>query len=457
MIKTLVIDDEIGVLKSLEMLLSKEGYGVTTATSGSTGLSLAIGGGFDIVFTDLRLPDMSGLDIISQVREKSPATQIILITGFATIETAVEAIKLGAYDYLTKPLSIDKVRIKVKRALEKTALTVEIAHLRQELSQCFGFESLVGKSQKMLEVFKIIRQTAESDSNVLITGESGTGKELVARATHYNSLRRNNRFVPVNCGAISKELIEAELFGYVRGAFTGAVSDRTGFLELASGGTLFLDEIGETTPAFQVKLLRVLQEGEFNKVGSPATTKVNVRIIAATNRNLEKAMTDNSFREDLFYRLNVISLHIPPLRQRREDIPILVLHFLEKYSGKRPDKKVPGITPSALDALINHNYPGNVRELENAVEYAVAFSRGNEITSADLPKSIKTSGDNMPKILLKPMKAARCEFERNFVLAALKECGGNISKTARLLDMHRQSLQQKIKELKIDFTPQEGD
>jgi len=457
MIKTLVIDDEIGVLKSLEMLLSKEGYGVTTATSGSTGLSLAIGGGFDIVFTDLRLPDMSGLDIISQVREKSPSTQIILITGFASIETAVEAIKLGAYDYLTKPLSIDKVRIKVKRALEKRALTEEIVHLRQELSQCFGFESLIGKSQKMLEVFKIIRQTAESDSNVLITGESGTGKELVARATHYNSLRRNNRFVPVNCGAISKELIEAELFGYVRGAFTGAVSDRTGFLELASGGTLFLDEIGETTPAFQVKLLRVLQEGEFNKVGSPATTKVNVRIIAATNRNLEKAMADNSFREDLFYRLNVISLQIPPLRQRREDIPILVLHFLEKYSGKRSDKKVPGITPSALDALINHNYPGNVRELENAVEYAVAFSRGNEITSADLPKSIKTSGDSMPKILLKPMKAARCEFEKSFVLAALKECGGNISKTARLLDMHRQSLQQKIKELRIDFTPQEGD
>lgn len=457
MIKTLVIDDEISVLKSLEMLLSKEGYGVTTATTGSIGLSLAVGGGFDIVFTDLRLPDMSGLDIISQVREKSPFTQIILITGFASIETAVTAIKLGAYDYLTKPLSIEQVRIKVKRALEKTALTEEIAHLRQELSQCFGFESLVGKSLKMLEVFKIIRQTAESDSNVLITGESGTGKELVARATHYNSLRRYNRFVPVNCGAISKELIEAELFGYVRGAFTGAVSDRTGFLELASGGTLFLDEIGETTSAFQVKLLRVLQEGEFNKVGSAALTKVNVRIIAATNRNLEKAMADGSFREDLFYRLNVISLQIPPLRQRREDIPILVLHFLEKYSNKRSDKKVPGITPSALDALINHNYPGNVRELENAVEYAVAFSRGNEITSADLPKSVKTSVETMPKILLKPMKAARCEFERNFVLAALKECGGNISKTARLLDMHRQSLQQKIKELRIDITTQEGE
>ncbi|MDP2157264.1 MAG: sigma-54 dependent transcriptional regulator, partial [Nitrospirota bacterium] len=379
------------------------------------------------------------------------STQIILITGFASIETAVEAIKLGAYDYLTKPLSTDKVRITVKRALEKTALTEEIVHLRQELSQCFGFENLIGKSHKMQEVFKIIRQTAGSDSNVLITGESGTGKELVARAIHYNSLRKNNRFVPVNCGAISRELIEAELFGYVKGAFTGAVRDKSGFLELASGGTLFLDEIGETTPDFQVKLLRVLQEGEFNKVGSPYTTKVNVRIIAATNRDLAKAMADGGFREDLFYRLNVISVHIPSLRQRSEDIPLLVLHFLEKYSKKRADNRINEITQTALEALMEHNYPGNVRELENAVEYAVAFARSYEITSDDLPKSIRRKEESMPKIHLKPLKAARCEFERNFLLAALKECGGNISRTARLLDMHRQSLQQKIKDLRIEF------
>jgi DNA-binding NtrC family response regulator len=451
MIKTLIIDDEISILRSLEMFLAKEGHIVTTANTGELGLSLAADGDFDVVFTDLRLPDMSGLDIVSQIKKMHPSTQIMLITGFASIETAVEAIKLGAYDYLTKPLSTDKVRITVKRALEKAKLTEEVAHLRQELSQCFGFENLIGKSQKMQDVFKVIRQTAGSDSNVLITGESGTGKELVARATHYNSSRKNNRFVPVNCGAISKELIEAELFGYVKGAFTGAVRDKTGFLELASGGTLFLDEIGETTPDFQVKLLRVLQEGEFNKVGSPYTTRVNVRIIAATNRNLTKAMADGIFREDLFYRLNVISIHIPSLRQRREDIPLLVLHFIEKYAKKREDNKVSGITPSALEALINHSYPGNVRELENAVEYAVAFARTDEITSDDLPKSIRVSEDTMPKIHLKPLKAARFEFERNFVYSALKECGSNISKTARLLDMHRQSLQQKIKELDIKF------
>jgi transcriptional regulator with PAS, ATPase and Fis domain len=309
----------------------------------------------------------------------------------------------------------------------------------------------VGESPEIKHVLAQIDQVTGTDATVMIIGETGTGKELVARATHYNSSRKNNRFVPVNCGAISKELIEAELFGYVKGAFTGAVRDKTGFLELASGGTLFLDEIGETTPDFQVKLLRVLQEGEFNKVGSPYATRVNVRIIAATNRNLTKAMAEGIFREDLFYRLNVISIHIPSLRQRREDIPLLVLHFIEKYSKKREDNKVSGITPSAMEALINHNYPGNVRELENAVEYAVAFAHTYEITTDDLPKSIRVTEDIMPKIHFKPLKAARVEFERNFVSAALKECGSNISKTARLLDMHRQSLQQKIKELDIKF------
>ncbi|MBI4684934.1 MAG: sigma-54-dependent Fis family transcriptional regulator [Nitrospirae bacterium] len=449
--KILVIDDEIGILRSLEMLLSKEGHEVTTASRGDIALSLISEKDFEVVFTDLKLPDMSGLDILTYAKDRIPSVQVIVITGFASIETAVEAIKRGAYDYLTKPLSSDKVRIITRRAIEAIALAKEIQHLRQELSQCFGFENLIGKSPKMQNVFKIIRQTAGSDSNVLITGDSGTGKELVARAIHYNSSRKNNRFVPINCGAISKELIEAELFGYVKGAFTGAVRDKTGFLELASGGTLFLDEIGETSSDFQVKLLRAIQEGEFNKVGSPYPTRVNVRVIAASNRNLEKAIADGNFRDDLFYRLNVISIHISPLSQRREDIPLLVLHFLEKYSKKRTDNKVKGITPSALEALINHNYPGNVRELENAIEYAVAFAHGNEITTDDLPSSIRKIRETTPKIHLKPFKAAKYEFERSFVLAAMKECGGNISRAAKMLDIHRQSLQQKIKELRIDF------
>ena len=448
MVRTLVIDDDIGVCRSLAAFLTQEGHDVTTGHRGDTAFARIAEKEFDIVITDLRLPDASGLEILTCAKNKNASTQVIVITGFATIETAVEAIKRGAYDYLTKPLSTDKVRIITKRALEKIAMTEEIAHLRQELSQCFGFENLIGKSPKMQDVFKIIRQTAESDSSVLITGESGTGKELVARAIHYNSQRKGGRFVPVNCGAIARELIEAELFGYVKGAFTGANRDKTGFLELASGGSLFLDEIGETTPDFQVKLLRVIQEGEFNKVGSPHLSTINIRVIAASNRNIEKAIADGSFREDLYYRLNVISIKIPPLRQRREDIPILVLHFLDKYSKKRPDRKQKEITPQALEALMNHDYPGNVRELENAIEYAVAFARGSEITQNDLPANFR--GAIPPTVHLKPLKAARLEFERSLVAAALQECGGNVSRTARLLDMHRQSLQQKIKELGIN-------
>jgi len=447
MVKTLVIDDDIGVCRALAAFLTTEGHEVTTGHRGDTAFARIAEKEFDIIITDLRLPDASGLDILTCAKNKNSATQVIVITGFATIETAVEAIKRGAYDYLTKPLSTDKVRIITKRALEKIAMTEEIAHLRQELSQCFGYENLIGKSPKMQEVFKIIRQTAESDSSVLITGESGTGKELVARAIHYNSQRKGGRFVPVNCGAIARELIEAELFGYVKGAFTGANRDKTGFLELASGGSLFLDEIGETSPDFQVKLLRVIQEGEFNKVGSPHLSKINIRVIAATNRNIEKSISDGTFREDLFYRLNVIAIRIPPLRQRREDIPILVLHFLEKYSKKRPDRKQKEISPHALEALMRHDYPGNVRELENAIEYAVAFSHGDEITQNDLPANFRK--DVAPVVHLKPLKAARLEFERSLVTAALQECGGNISRTARLLDMHRQSLQQKVKELGI--------
>lgn len=450
MVRTLVVDDEVGVCRSIEMVLLKEGYAVATAHSGAVAHALIEENDFDIIFTDLRLPDMSGLEILSQAKKKLPSVQVIVITGFATIETAVAAIKRGAYDYLTKPLSPDTVRIATKRALEKIALTEEIHHLRQELSQCFGFENLIGKSHKMQEVFKVIRQTSGSDSGVLITGESGTGKELVARAIHYSSNRTHHRFVPVNCGAIARDLIEAELFGYVKGAFTGAVRDKTGFLELAAGGTLFLDEIGETSPDFQVKLLRVLQEGEFNKVGTPHLTRVNIRIIAATNRELEEAVASGRFRNDLFYRLNVISVRIPPLRQRREDIPLLVLHFLEKLSKKRSDSRVRRIDPDALEMLMHYAYPGNVRELENAIEYAIAFTQGEEITPDVLPTSIRGSKAQATRIHLKPLRTAKYEFERGFVLAALRECGGNISKAARLLDIHRQSLQQKIRDLNID-------
>ncbi|MCG6551969.1 MAG: sigma-54 dependent transcriptional regulator [Candidatus Magnetominusculus sp. LBB02] len=452
MIRILVVDDEIGICRSLEMLFKKEGYDVAAAHTASVAIPMITERDFEIIFTDLKLPDASGLDIIKHAKERLPSCQIIVITGFASIETAVEAIKSGAYDYLTKPLAIDKVRVICKNAIEKITLTDEIAHLRKELYHSFGFENIIGKSQLIQDVFKIIRQTAASDSNVLITGESGTGKELVARAIHYNSQRRGSHFVAVNCGAISRELIEAELFGYVKGAFTGAVRDKTGFLELSSGGTLFLDEIGETTPDFQVKLLRVLQEGEFNKVGSPHITKINTRVIAATNRVLEKAMSEGTFREDLFYRLNVISIQIPPLRQRREDIPLLAVHFLSKYAEKRTDKKIDGLSPEAVEVLSSYDFPGNVRELENAIEYCVTFAHGTVVTVDNLPKSIKgTKIKTLPQEAAKPLKNAIYDFEMTLLKAALKESGGNISHAARLLDIHRQSLQQKIKDFNINI------
>ncbi|MBF0538282.1 MAG: sigma-54-dependent Fis family transcriptional regulator [Nitrospirae bacterium] len=454
-IRILVVDDERSLCRTLEIILGKEGYDVVSTQLGAHALSLIYEQDFNVIFTDLNLPDTSGLDIITEARKRIPCPQVILITAFASIETAVDAIKRGAYDYLTKPLSPDKVRVTTRRAIEKLALTAAVDHLRQEVSQCFGFDNMVGKSQCMYELRKTILYAAKSTGSVVITGESGTGKELVARAIHYNSNRKDNPFVPVNCAAISKDLIESELFGYVKGAFTGALRDKVGFIELSGGGSLFLDEIGETAPSFQVKLLRVIQNGEFNRVGEASFKMVDTRFIAATNRDLKKAIADGSFREDLFYRLHVISIHLPPLRDRREDVPLLAIHFLNKYSRKYPDKGVSNLTPEATEALSSYDYPGNVRELENAIEHALVFGHGDSITVDALPatirdRAVKSSPTTGYKPGIKPLKIAKYEFERALITSALIQSEGNISRAARLLDIHRQNLQLKIKEFDID-------
>ncbi|MBF0318170.1 MAG: sigma-54-dependent Fis family transcriptional regulator [Nitrospirae bacterium] len=460
-IKILVVDDELSLCKTLEIILKKEGYDVVTTQLGAHALSLIYEQDFHVIFTDLNLPDASGLDIITEAKKRIPCPQVILITAFASIETAVDAIKRGAYDYLTKPLSPDKVRVTTRRAIEKLTLTEQIDHLRQEVSQCFGFDNMVGKSQCMYELRKTILYAAKSTGSVVITGESGTGKELVARAIHYNSNRKDNPFVPVNCAAISKDLIESELFGYTKGAFTGALRDKVGFIELSGGGSLFLDEIGETAPDFQVKLLRVIQNGEFNRVGEASFKNVDTRFIAATNKDLKKAITEGSFREDLFYRLHVISIHLPPLRERREDIPLLAVYFLNKYLQKYPDKEIIDIAPETVEALTNYDYPGNVRELENAIEHALIFGYGDHITVDVLPATIygasrsgREAGNAVRSIpnsgTIKPMKIAKYEFERDLITSALIRSEGNISKAARLLDIHRQNLQLKIKEFNID-------
>ncbi len=452
MAKILVVDNDTEICRSLEKLFSQEGYAVETANMGYEALTLISEKDFDIIYTEVTLPDMNGFDILRYSKKRVPSPNVFFIIGAPCMETAVEAIKLGALDCIGKPLIPDKMLVITRRALESIALAAEVERLKLEVSQCFGIDSIVtGKSQKMMAIFKIITQAAGSNSNVLITGESGTGKELIARAVHYTSQRKDNRFVAINCTAISKELIEAELFGYVKGAFSGAIRDKKGFLDLASGGTLFLDEIGETTPDFQVKLLRAIQEGEFNRVGDPYPTKVDVRVIAASNRNLEKAIGDGCFRKDLFYRLNVISIHMPPLRERREDIHFLAQHFLEKYLKKNKDHKVAEITSGALEVLLNYDYPGNVRELENAIDYAVTFAHEGKITLNDLPLSMRQKQTvSLPVVHLKPLKAARSEFERNFITAALKECGGNVSKASRVLGLQRQNLQHKIKTLGIN-------
>ncbi len=452
--KLLIVEDDESLRTQMKWALA-QGYEVFSAGERRSAMDILQRENPAVVTLDLGLPPSpagveEGFLALSDILAYDSLIKVIVITGRGEKEYALKAVGQGAYDFFCKPVQIDELKIVLNRAFHISQLEKDYRDLRNQ-KEIQGFEEMLGTSPKMQEVFKIIKQTAKSDSNVLITGESGTGKELVARAVHYNSERKDHRFVPVNCGAIAKELIESELFGYVKGAFTGAVRDKTGFLELASGGTLFLDEIGETTPDFQVKLLRAVQENEFNKVGSPYLTRINVRVIAASNRNLEKAIADNSFREDLFYRINVISIHIPPLRQRREDIPMLILHFIEKYSKKRADNRVIGIEHSAVEALLHHDYRGNVRELENAIEYAIAFAQGDKITVDDLPSLIRGKSVTMPKIPLKPLRAARNEFEKSFVLAALKECDGNISSAARLLDVHRQSLEQKIKDLGIRF------
>ncbi|KJR43685.1 two component sigma54 specific Fis family transcriptional regulator [Candidatus Magnetoovum chiemensis] len=455
MIKILVIDDEEGICKAAQIILSREGYDVLSVSAGAAGIKSIYENDFDVLFVDLKLPDMSGLEIISEAKKRIPSPEVIVITGFASIETAVEAIRRGAYDYLTKPLSPDKLRITVKRAVEKVTLRKEVEHLRNEINHLFELENVVGESVKMKDVFKLVRYCSQSDSSVIVTGDSGTGKELIARAIHYNSKRRENPFIAVNCAAIAKELIESELFGYVKGAFTGALKDKSGILEAAAGGTLFLDEIGETSLDFQVKLLRVLQEGEFNKVGAPVPIKIDIRVVAATNRNLKKAIEDGIFREDLYYRLNVVSIHIPALRQRKEDIPLLSMHFLKKHTQKHPQKKGARFSSAAMEALVKYDYPGNVRELENVVEYALVFlQEQDEITLSELPSHITSAIDNIKpnaqNYSIKPLRIAKYEFERNYIISIMEQYDGNISKAAKALDIHRQNLQQKLKELDIN-------
>jgi two-component system response regulator HydG len=402
---------------------------------------------FDLVLMDVRMAQMSGIEALKLIKEYNPSIPILIMTAYSSVESAVEALKYGAYDYLTKPLDFDVLKLAVERALEHMSLKAENLDLRQKLHGDFDLANIVGRSQPMRELIEMVAMVAPSEATALITGESGTGKELIAKTIHYNSSRKEGPLVTVNCAALTETLLESELFGHEKGAFTGADRRREGRFMQANKGTVFLDEIGEMSSVMQAKLLRVIQDREIQRVGSDTTLKVDVRILAATNRDLQEDVSSGNFREDLYYRLNVVTLRVPPLRERHEDIPLLAQHFLEKYSEKNR-KSIKGFTPLSMDMLLRYDWPGNVRELENAVERAVILGPGDYITEKELPLSITKAYphaedvDRPTRVRKQPQSLD--EVEREAVLAALEASGGNKSETARVLGITRKTLHKKL-------------
>ncbi len=446
--KILVVDDEKGMRDFLSIMLKKEGYEVASAERGEDALKAVQAEIYDLVITDVKMPQIDGIEVLKTVKDVSPETVVIMITAFATTETAVEAMKLGAYDYITKPFKVDEMKLIIQKALEKHHLRKENILLRREIESRAGFENFIGRSESMQRVFSLIRQVANTGSTVLITGESGTGKELVARAIHFSSARGKGQFVTINCGALPETLLESELFGYMKGSFTGAASNKQGLFEAAHGGTIFLDEISATTPALQIKLLRVIQEREIRRVGGTSDIKVDVRIIAASNRDIQAEVTRGAFREDLYYRLNVIPIHLPPLRERREDIPLLIEHFMMKYSSGRDQKK---ITPEAVKILMDCRWPGNVRELENTIERMVLLASGDTIKPEHIPDTITgrvpQPSDLMPSEIPPEgidMESLLENIEKTLLSKALEMTGGVKTEAAKLLRLSFRSFRHRI-------------
>jgi DNA-binding NtrC family response regulator len=449
-VRILVVDDEMIVCESCKRILEEE-YEVETALSGKEAFEKMKANPFDIVITDLKMPGIDGMEVLRTFRKEYPDSIIIMITGFSTVETAVEAIKLGAFDYIPKPFTPDEVSIVVKKAIEKKNLMLENVYLRQELQEKYGFHNIVGKSKKMQEIYRVIAKVAMTDSTVLIYGQSGTGKELIARAIHFNSPRREKQFVPVDCAVLSENLLESELFGHVRGSFTGAVTTKPGLFEVADGGTVFLDEVGNISLSIQAKLLRVLQEREFTPVGGTKSKKVDIRLIAATNKDLEKMIKEETFREDLYYRLNIVPIYLPGLRERPEDIPLLAVHFLKKYAEEM-GKAIKGFTPEAMEKLMRYPWPGNVRELENVIERTVVMI-DDEMVRVEhlilpgqqekeiLENQIPMTSEELKEVKKQVREKAVEEIERAFVLNALERHQWNVTRAAEEVGMLRPNFQ----------------
>ena len=448
----LIVDDEKNYLLVLEALLAPEGYEIITTDKAEKGLNIIRNSDLDLVITDMKMPGMSGMDLLEATKKINPDLPVIMMTAYGTIEMAVEAMKKQAYDYITKPFQNEELKLTVKKALENYRLIKENRLLRKALSDRFRYANMVGKSKPMLRIYDLIEKVADSKASVLITGPSGTGKELIAKAIHFSSPRKNGPFISINCGALTETLLESELFGHERGAFTGAIAMKKGRFELADGGTLFLDEVGDMPPSLQVKLLRVLQEMEFERVGGTKTIKVDVRVISASNRNIKEDVATGTFREDLFYRLNVIQIEVPPLKERRDDIPLLVKHFIDKYSKNEAREQIE-LHPEVWKAFYNYHWPGNVRELENVIERAVVLSNGGIITLDDLPEELTSA-----KVELEaerfvppgmPLPQALEKIEERLIRRALKECNNVQAHAATKLGITKSLMQHKMKKYNI--------
>src|SRR3954471_17256476 len=443
--RILVVDDEANARAALRTILSEEGYDISEAGDGEEGLARIEEWSPDLVLADVRMPRMDGLALLRKAKETGAEASFIMMTPFASIETAVEAVKAGAENYLVKPLDVSAVLVFIAKALEKRQLVREAASLRERVRERFRLEGMVGESPELAAVYNVVRQAAPTKATVLILGESGTGKELIAQALHELSPRKDKPFVKVSCAALSETLLESELFGHERGSFTGAVGRKEGRFELADGGTLFLDEIGEISPTVQVKLLRVLQTREFERVGGTQTLKVDVRLVAATNRELAAEVKAGKFREDLYYRLNVVAVTLPPLRRRKGDLPALASHFIEKYA-RLYGKDVRGLGPGTLNALLAHDWPGNVRELENAIERAVVLAQGREIGADDLPPSLRGARPDRREAGSLIPGATLYEIEREAILRTLELVGGSTSRAADMLGISARKIQYRMKE-----------
>jgi two-component system, NtrC family, response regulator PilR len=442
--RILIVEDEKSMREVLRILLEEENYVVSTAADGLEGLSYIEKDIFDLVVSDIKMPRLDGFGLLKKIKDLSPDTLVIMVTAFGTTESAIEAMKLGAYDYINKPFNIDEIRLIVRKAIEKKRLSEEISLLRQKVESTYSLQNIIGQSPQMQELFKLIPRIAQSNSNVLITGESGSGKELVATALHTLSQKKDNNFVAINCAAFPEGLLESELFGHMKGAFTGALYNKQGLFEIADNGSVFLDEIGEMPINLQVKILRVLENGTFRRLGGTADIKVDVRVISATNKDLQEEIKSGRFREDLFYRLNVIPIHISPLRERKEDIPLLINHFLQKISGN-----VKKISPEAMRLFINYPWKGNVRELENIIERVVLFVDKEELAPADLPPEISGYAVEMKEIPEISEAGVNLDMiiediEKKYIFKALEKTQGVKTEAAKLLNLTFRSFRHRL-------------